>query len=382
MNTSLMNVRMFGFLLSVAVWLTGCGYPADWDEARRTCEPFREKAGSRVEFYEYNRVIDDPKTPDLKTSAWPSSLPFKQAGFLQFEQSLTRIPDVTALLLSYQSSLLYEKYYNGLSATKSQNVHSLSKSILSMVVGIMLQRKELDSLSTPLRSVLPPNYQSYLQGDRAKITVGDLLKMLSGLSWVEDETEEIVDQRSQDWIAEILQLSMSDYDHRKFTYSTGNTHIMSSVVQQLTGANLCEYTHRHLFLPLGLKAEHWGVDPKGYLSGGFEVNLTAREIAVLGHLMVNDNPDTGYPRFFSKEWVSMATTKQATDTSQRSYGYLWWIAEGLKTPVYFAWGYGGQFLFVIPAHSLSMVITTTTVNDETRDDAILTAVMSALKQWL
>lgn len=374
-----MKFRFVFLGLLATLTLQACGYPADWDQAKRTCQVFQDKAGARTSFYEFNRAIDDASTPKLPIQPWPKELSMTKDDFVRLEKELNQVPTLGSLILSHGDKVVYEKYFNGVRPTLSQNVHSLSKSILSMVVGVLLKKGSLESVDVKLSSVLPDSYKGLLKGDKASLTVADMLQMSSGLKWVEDSTEYRIEKQSKDWIQEIL--SLPHNPQKKFNYSTGNSHVLSAMVKHLTGSSLCEYTHRHLLLPLGIEAEHWGVDPQAYSSGGFEVNLTAREIALLGHVLVNDDPKSGYTQFFSKGWLQQSTSRKAQDNNIFSYAYHWWVPTQNNIDVFFAWGYGGQFLFVMPSQNLSIVVTGNTSKDQDYGEFIVKAVLGALQVW-
>ena len=99
------------------------------------------------------------------------------------------------------------------------------------------------------------------------------------------------------------------------------------------------------------------------MNGGSGLALTARDLLRIGQLALQDGR-SGDRRVVPAAWVREMTTPRFTWRESVgpqpgvTYGYLWWVTDGPPYRAYFAWGYGGQFIYVVPALDLVAVATT------------------------
>ena len=131
-----------------------------------------------------------------------------------------------------------------------------------------------------------PEYFGNAPAGKKKITLRHLLTMRSGLEWTEDSTEDQV-EKAPDWVQAILGRPLASAPGTAYNYSSGNTHVVSAVLQKATGMSTCQFARRYLFGPMGITAEHWGRDPRGVFSGGYNLYLTPRELAKFGLLYLH-----------------------------------------------------------------------------------------------
>jgi CubicO group peptidase (beta-lactamase class C family) len=135
------------------------------------------------------------------------------------------------------------------------------------------------------------------------------------------------------------------------------------VVQEATGEPIPDFAQTHLFTPLGITRVRWEVFPDGRVNGGAGIDLRPRDLAKLGALWLQAGVSNEQP-IVDPGWVEAGT--QATipfyNTSlpprQLSYGWLWWLAPPGAPAAFFAWGHGGQFVWVIPSLDAVVVVTT------------------------
>ncbi|HEX5742194.1 MAG TPA: serine hydrolase [Pilimelia sp.] len=261
-------------------------------------------------------------------------------------------PGARALLVARHGALAYERYFGDASAARSYNVHSASKSILQALVGIAAAQGRL-ALDAPVSRYLPA--QAPPGSPAGAVTVGALLRMSSGLRWREDATEERVAE-ADDWVGAILRMPAAP--GAGFRYSTGNTHVLSAVLQAATGSSTCAFAFTHLFAPLGIAPERWTRDPQGVYAGGYNMYLTARELARFGQLYLSGGR-WGGTQLVPADAVVQSRAVTATDVGQPGYGYSagWWTTTAGGHAVQVAWGYGGQFVCVVP--DLDLVVTAT-----------------------
>lgn len=248
-------------------------------------------------------------------------------------------------------------------------MQSASKSVTSALVGIAIGRGELPAVSTKILPLLSSFRPATPDPRRDQITLEHVLTMTTGIQW-DESTVAYTDpanscagmERSTDWIQFVLDQPMADAPGARFVYSSGNTELLSQLIKQGTGQHAHEYAAQHLFGPLGITDSYWKTTPTGLADTEGGLYLTARDLAKIGYLYLNDGVWEGR-RILPEGWVSTSTTA-LVDTRpgqprSRKYGYQWWV---LPTPdggptAYAALGYGGQRLIVVPDRQLIAVFT-------------------------
>jgi len=276
-------------------------------------------------------------------------------GLAQLDESRTR----QAFILIRNGQIVYEEYFNGSSVTDSNNVASVSKSILSALIGIAMNQGYIISAEESIATYLPQYFEDITDPRKLDWTIRDMLTMAHGLAWTENVTDRALNG-SDDVVGDILSLPVIDEPGTYFNYSTGVSHVLSAVLTEATGMSTCEFAHTYLFEPMGVEAEFWGVDAQGYFTGGHSVSLTAREIAKFGMLFLNEGNWFGQ-QLVPGWWVVASTTSRIDiGNSYAGYGYYWWLNRITGYEMYSALGYGGQLLHVIPDLDVVLVITHST----------------------
>jgi CubicO group peptidase (beta-lactamase class C family) len=255
-------------------------------------------------------------------------------------------------------------YYHGSAKNQSNNVHSASKSIWGAAIGIAINQGRIPSADATIVSTLPSRYVAVMSPKTPAIKVRDLITMTSGIRWEEDITEDQI-QQAPDWIAATLGLPRASSPGTLFNYSTGNTQLSSAVLTSATRMTACEFIHQNLLAPLGIVVEHWGRDPQGYFSGGYNFYVTPRELAKFGLLYLHDGRWNGR-QLVPAAWVEASMTNQVNAGAPYSYGYNFWLRDIAGHHVAIAWGFGGQMIYLIKDLDLVVVMTTNT-RDFTQD---------------
>ena len=264
-------------------------------------------------------------------------------------------PTRRSIIIMRKGYIVYESYFNGSHAADSNNIASVSKSMLSALVGIAIDRGHFESTDDRIADFLP-EYFAAAEPRLRELTLHHMLTMTHGLAWEENEAARLLN-RSENWLADILSIPMSSEPGTQFLYSTGVSHVLSAVLTEATGMSVCEFAHRFLFEPLGIEAEFWGVDPQGYFTGGHSVSMTAREVARFGQLFLDEGAWQG-EQIVPGWWVAASTAPQVDiGNNYAGYGYYWWLNRIAEYDMYSALGAGGQILHVIP--ELETVLVTT-----------------------
>jgi CubicO group peptidase (beta-lactamase class C family) len=231
------------------------------------------------------------------------------------------------------------------------NVKSVSKSVISALVGIAVERGELPGPDATLAEVAPRLIPAAADPAVARITLGHLLSMRSGLertsggnygSWVE----------SRDWVAHALSRPLVAEPGGPMLYSTGNTHVLGAVLSEVTGLSLLEQARQRLGGPLGIAIPPWTRDPQGRYMGGNNMALSPLAMIRFGEAW---RTDAGV---VPRAWVDAAwTPRTASRFSGDAYGYGWFLRRMGRHDVAYARGYGGQMIWVVPDLALTVAVT-------------------------
>lgn len=260
---------------------------------------------------------------------------------------------VRGVLVVRKGEVVAERFRGGLAADDPVNIKSASKSLLSALVGIALERGDLESVDQTLGELLPGR----VAGDKAKITLEDLLTMSSGLETVSGENYGAW-VSSGNWVDAALEQPLVDDPGSVFTYSTGDSHLVSAVLTEATGMSTLAYAEKHLLEPLGIDVGSWERDPQGIYLGGNQMSMSSRDLARLGELYLREGRWDG-KQLVPASWVETSTRVHAEGWPDRygNYGYFWWVRP--DAGAYMAVGYGGQFLYVAPEDELIVVLVST-----------------------
>jgi CubicO group peptidase (beta-lactamase class C family) len=304
------------------------------------------------------------------------------AGFdsAAIDTAARQLPRLHSLLVSQHGQLMFERYYNGRRVDRPANIKSASKSVISALIGIAIERQQIADVRTPIVTYFP---ELAMDSDARKraITIEDLLTMRSGLegtsnvnygAWV----------RSRNWVQHALARPMFAAPGAVMEYSTGNSHLLSAILTKATGTSTWHFANEALFKPLGSAVPQWPRDPQGIYFGGNDMLMTPRQMITLGELYLHRGRLNGR-QIVPERWVAKSCAGRAREfrpgeragrriptdfvdpMRDRKYGYSWWVHELGGHDTCFAWGYGGQYIFVVP--DLDMVIVTTASPDVSED---------------
>jgi CubicO group peptidase (beta-lactamase class C family) len=277
------------------------------------------------------------------------------------------MPRLHSLLVSWRGALLLEYYGKLVRPTRPANVKSVSKSIISTLVGIAIDRGRIPSVTTPIAAYFTELTQDPDPRKRT-ITIEDLLTMRSGLestsfgnygSWV----------KSRNWVQYVLSRPIVSERGTTMEYSTGSTHLLSAILTKVSKTDTHQFAQEVIAKPLGLTLPRWPRDPQGIYFGGNEMLMTPRQMVTFGELYLRRGIANGR-QIVPAAWVdtSCVPRGQSRFNPDQRYGYGWWTRQFAGHDSCFAWGFGGQYIFVFRDLDLVVVTTSTPdVSDERRD---------------
>ena len=290
------------------------------------------------------------------------------AALLPALDSATELPRLHSLLISHGGELIVEQYFNGRGPDDIANVKSVSKSILSGLVGAAIEQGHLEGVAQPIADFFPDILNEPEHRTKADIRIEDLLTMQSGLEttsnrnygrWV----------LSANWVDFALRQPLENTPGTHMQYSTGSTHLLSAILTLATGKSTLDYAREVFGQPLGFHLAAWPTDPQGIHFGGNDMEFTPRQLMRIGQMYMNRGEYNGR-QVLPSEWIDASLrdhTVSPRDFGRRTYGYGWWIRDMAGYRTTYAWGYGGQFLILVDELDLVIVATSdSTPGDDRR----------------
>lgn len=329
------------------------------------------------------------------TTDWRSCRP-EEVGI--DSQKLLKLYDYVAdpgmftkgIVIIRKGYIVGESYFDGTSQDTPFESYSVAKGFTSALIGIALDQEILQSVDTPiyyyypelvqkkgirvrggildegispaaemLPEILPPS-------EKRSITIKNLLQMSSGLEWDESDIDLFSDVpqmiMSDDYIKYVLGKPLTHEPGTYWRYSSGDSMLLSGIIERAAGRTAYEFGYDNLFLPIGMPGINWESDPAGHTIGGWGIEATVREFAKFGHLYLKKGWWDGQ-QVVNETWVaeSVRPVSEAVDF----YGYQWWLVPdsgrntGAVVPddVFYAQGLLNQNIFVIPNEDIIIVRT-------------------------
>lgn len=265
---------------------------------------------------------------------------------------------LTSLAVVHHDELLGEAHGPGLDAGTPQPVWSVTKSVVSALVGIAVEEGLL-TLDTTL-----PELFGDAAGAHPGVTVEDLLTMRSGLDLADSEAGLRALYATDDWVQAILERPAAHPPGETFAYCSACVHLLTAALHQATG-DLLGWADERLFAPLGIGEVTWelAADGSQVPVGGWGLEMTVSQMVELGRLYLAGGSWEG-TQVVPAAWVEASVEPHAAaggpfDAAQVGYGYLWWVQES----GYAATGRGGQLIVVVPRSDL-VVAATADLSDE------------------
>jgi CubicO group peptidase (beta-lactamase class C family) len=291
----------------------------------------------------------------------------QQPNLDEATKAASTMPRLHSLLVSWRGKVILERYFNGAQAARPANIKSASKSVISALVGIAIERGFLSGVKQPIAGFFPDQFAGQVNSPKKQITIENLLTMQSGLETTSNRNYGAWVQ-SQNWVRHALARPLLSTPGTVMEYSTGNTHLLSAILTKATGQNTWQFAQEVLARPLGFNLPRWPQDPQGVFFGGNDMLMTPRQMVAFGELYLNRGRVSGV-QIVPARWVeaSFVPRAQSRREDDRYYGYGWWVRDLAGQRTNYAWGFGGQFIFVVP--SLDLVVVTTsssTVAEERR----------------
>ncbi|NNF03382.1 MAG: serine hydrolase [Rhodothermales bacterium] len=315
----------------------------------------------------------DDELPRIENSIIDLGLPWKTAEPEQvdmLEDRLTtavaeagQIDRLRSLLVVRNGRLVTERYFGGADEATLHDVRSVTKSVVGTLTGIAHASGLLPDLDAPITDYIDDEIAE-VRAEHSLITVRHLLTMTSGVEWVESGSTGYVDWiNSADPVQYFFDKPLAATPGTQFAYNSAAVHVLGLVVGQAVAESLPDYADNALFGPIGIDVADWENMMGTSVNGGAGLDLEARDLARFGQLWLQRGR-SGDTQILPETWIDDSLENVYPPQGSFgplngiSYGFLWWTEAGQVEPAYLAWGYGGQFVYVVPDLNLVVVATT------------------------
>lgn len=257
------------------------------------------------------------------------------------------------LVVAHGDRLVAAHAYGRRAVDEAGDVFSVTKSVLSTLAGCAIRdgRLQLDADIGGLMGDVPEPVR--------RVSVRQLLTMTGGAGPGGEWDIDAVMRLSGGWTHKLLTAPRLSPPGTRFRYDNGATHVLAACLARALGEDVGTYAVRRLFAPLGIARPHWPRDPDGLPYGFGHLRLSPLDLVALGRLWSAGGVAPDGQRLLDAEYAAEATRPHTGGGPPEhvGYGYLWWVTEMAGHRAFFAGGYAGQHVVVVP--SLGLVTVTT-----------------------
>ncbi|RVU53833.1 serine hydrolase domain-containing protein [Anaerosphaera multitolerans] len=307
------------------------------------------------------------------TESWdilsPFKLNLKESFFKNLDKEITtNYENLNGIIILKEGHIAYENYYNSKGIDDRFNVASVTKSVLSALIGIALDRGSINSVKDKVIDYFP-EFELSKNKVRDKVTIERLLTMSAPYSHknMNQNLGKLI--HSENWIKYSLEILGLGSNEGEFKYSDASAHLLSGILTRTIGLTAREFANENLFLPIGMneipyekvesfklknmlytQQKTWLEDKQGLTVGGWGLTLTLRDMAKFGLLYLRKGYWKG-ESIISENWI-----EESTKDYGNHYGYLWWLRDLGNISTYYAMGTGGNMILCIPSANLVIAI--------------------------
>lgn len=259
-----------------------------------------------------------------------------------------------AYLIIKNDSLWHESYYDGYGKDSKSNSFSMAKSIVSAAMFKAIMEGKIKSLDQKVSDYFP----EFGKGMAAKLTVGDLSSMSTGMDWDEKYSSAFsITTRAYfgNHLEEtMLNVGVTKEPGKEFEYVSGATQLLAMVIVKATGEHLADYVSKSFWQPMGMENNAlWQLDHEGGIEKAYCcVASNARDFARFGKLFKHKGNWNG-TQIIDSAYVEKMVTPRFPASPQ--YGYGWWLNDYMGKKMYYMRGHLGQFCIVIPEDDMVIV---------------------------
>ena len=268
-----------------------------------------------------------------------------------------------SMLIVRDGVLVLDEYFYGFTADRPHSIQSVTKSVTSLLMGVAIDQGAIDGIDQPVYEFFPEYAGKPWIDQRYPITLRHALTMSAAIDWNESvpysdpSNSNTAMNATSDWIGYVLDRDQAGQPGEAASYTSGLSILIGGIIKNATGQYVDEFARDTLFKDLSFSNFHWlgAADGTRHTGGGLLV--TARDLAKLGQLVLDDGAWRG-EQIVSAAWIDESTARQlpladALDDDSQGYGYQWWHAtfagpNDQSVRAIAGIGYGGQYLLILP----------------------------------
>jgi len=305
-----------------------------------------------------------PESADYwPTDGWRTSPPEQQGMDSQilaraFDFIKEHNTNIHSMHIIRNGYMVLNAYFYPYPESSVHDLASVTKSITSLLIGIAIDEGFIPSVDTPVIKLFPQHKIANMSPNKKNLTVRNLLTMTSGYdcSYEGGERQLVEMRKSNDWIAYMLDLPVMVEPGMRFSYCSGNFHLLAGILLKTTGLSPKAFAQQHVFMPLGIEEVIWPADPDGVNFGWGDLHIKPIDMAKIGYLFLNEGKWDNR-QIVSLDWIDQATRPSVRLSEDEDYGYGWWIRPAPHPGIYEALGRAGQRIIVWPAKNMVIVFT-------------------------
>ena len=274
--------------------------------------------------------------------------------FVDFEKKL-KSKRIEAFRINKGNQQIFEYVKNKKFQEKPTKIYSVTKSIVSLLIGIMVDKGYIKSIDEPIHNYFP-EILKLNEIQKQDITIFHLLTMTSGLKVMNF-------QGSKNWVKTILEQPIVHSPGSTFQYNSGDSHLLSAIIKKGSGMSTAAFAEKYLFGPLGIRKYNWVADPQGIHGGGFSLFLNLDDMEKIGFLLLNKGK-VDSNQVISSDWILQAKSPyrqvESANEGIYGYGYQFWTFENIdpESPLnyFYVSGLFGQYIFIVPKLDIVAVV--------------------------
>ena len=300
---------------------------------------------------------------------WQISIPAEQGLDPELVAKLyynaSKLETIYSLLVFKNGYLVAEDYFNIGSVEQKVNIHSVTKSYTSALVGVALAQGYLSSLDQKMMEFFPEFAERVTDPRKKQITIRQMLQMRAGYPWEESTAELFELLYSGFRPSTLVDVPLVRDPGTDFEYSNLTSHLLGIIVARACKKDLKSFAQEHLFSPLGIEPGFWQQDWEGYYLGFSDLHISARDMAKFGLMYQNDGEYDGN-QIIPADWVHDSLQiysenawkiRVGRNWRDNGYGYQWWSVRAGDHRYSLAWGHGGQQIVLLDEFDMVIVVT-------------------------
>ena len=198
--------------------------------------------------------------------------------------------NLRSLLVYQEGELIAEEYFDRFPSDSLEHVRSVTKSVMTTLIGIAIDKEIIKSVNDPITKYLGNDAKG-----KEEVTIKHLMAMTSGIAWNEVMGNMEIDQwiNSKSPLKYVLNKELENAPGTSWKYSTGIIHLLSVILSEASGMSTLEFANTYLFHPLGITKVKWQLLNDGYYHGGSRLQLKPRDMLKFGRLYLNKGTFNG-----------------------------------------------------------------------------------------